>query len=137
MGEIGENAPSEANFDETASIVQPQEPIHVTANSGAFSRLDNGADHPAEGSTPEQGKAPTSGSESGNLKPQKPDSSDRACGGSLPAAVSERAQRRLRLAKERRAVEKMVENMPTAGNCAPGEILMSVLKLPRSGGGGP
>ncbi|HKI21584.1 MAG TPA: hypothetical protein VKA15_27060, partial [Isosphaeraceae bacterium] len=64
-------------------------------------------------------------------------SSDRACKGSLPATVSKREQRRLQCQEEPRTVEKMVEDMLTAGNCAPGEILMSVLKLPLSGGGGP
>jgi len=42
-GEIGENAPSEANFDETVSIVEAQESIQVTANSSALSRLNIGA----------------------------------------------------------------------------------------------
>ncbi len=39
---LGENAPNEANFGETMSIVEAQEPIQVTANSGALSGLDNG-----------------------------------------------------------------------------------------------
>ena len=39
-GEIGENAPNEANFAESMSIVEAQDPIQVTANSGARSRLD-------------------------------------------------------------------------------------------------
>ena len=69
MGEIGENAPNEANFDETMSIVEAQESIQVTANSGALSGLDNGAAQPGEGSTPEQGKAQGSASESGNPEP--------------------------------------------------------------------
>ena len=67
-GRIGENAPNEANFDETMSIVEAQESIQVTANSGALSGLDNGAAQPGEGSTPEPGKAPGLGSESGNPK---------------------------------------------------------------------
>ena len=46
MGEIGENAPNEANFDETMSIVEPQESIQVTANSGALSGLDKGLAEP-------------------------------------------------------------------------------------------
>jgi len=137
MGEIGENAPSEANFDRTTSIVEPQESIQVTADSGALSGLDNGAAQPGEGSTPEHGKAPGSGSESGNSQPRTPDSSDLACRASLPATVSRREQRRLQLQEKRRAVEKMVEDMLTAGNCAPCEILMSVLKMPLSGGFGP
>jgi len=137
MGEIGGNAPSEANSDETMSIVEAQEHIQVTANSGALAGLDNGAAQPAEASTPEQGKAPGSGSETGNPQPPTPDSSERACRGSLPATLSKREQRRLQLQEERRAVEKMVEDMLTSGNCAPGEILMNVLKLPLSGGGGP
>jgi len=137
IGEICENAPSEANSDETMSIVEAQGFIQVTANSGALPRLDNGAAQPEEGSTPEQGKAPGPGSESGNPKPQTPDPRDRACGGSLPATASKREQRRLQREKERRAVEKMVDDMLTAGNFAPGEILMSALKLPLSGGGGP
>jgi len=136
-GEIGENAPSEANFDETTSIVEAQESIQVTANSGAPPGLDNGAAEPGEDSTPEQGKAPGSGSESDDPVPRTPDSSNRACTGSLPSAVSKREQRRLQRQEERQAVEKMVEDMLTAGNCAPGEILMSVLKLPLSGGPGP
>ena len=41
MGEIGEDAPNEADFDETMSIVEPQDPIQVTANPGALSGLDN------------------------------------------------------------------------------------------------
>jgi len=55
MGEIGENAPSEANFGETMSIVEPQVPIQVTANSGALSGFDKGVARPGEGSTLEQG----------------------------------------------------------------------------------
>ncbi len=42
MGEIDENAPSEANFAESTSIVEAQDSIRVTANSGARSRLDKG-----------------------------------------------------------------------------------------------
>jgi len=38
-----QNAPSEANFDDTVSIVEAREFIQVTANSDALSRLDNGA----------------------------------------------------------------------------------------------
>jgi len=55
----------------------------------------------------------------------------------LPATVSEQEESQLRDEEERRAVERMVEDTLTAGNCAPGEILMSVLKMPLSGGGGP
>ncbi len=135
--EIDENAPNEANFYETMSIVEAQEPIQVTADSGALSGLDNGADQPEEGSTPEQGKAPGSGSRSGDPDQETPDLSDRACAGSLPATVSKREQRRLQRKEERRAVEKMVEDMLKAGSCAPGEILMSALKLPFFGDRGP
>jgi len=46
IGESGENAPIEANFDETTSIVQAQEPIQVTPNSGALLRLDKGVAQP-------------------------------------------------------------------------------------------
>jgi hypothetical protein len=60
MGQIGANAPSEANFAETMSIVEAHESIQVTANSGALAGLDNGAAQPGEGSTAEQGKAPGS-----------------------------------------------------------------------------
>ncbi|MGO9917781.1 MAG: hypothetical protein ACLQIB_24190, partial [Isosphaeraceae bacterium] len=35
-----QNAPNEANFAESMSIVEAQDPIQVTANSGARSRLD-------------------------------------------------------------------------------------------------
>jgi len=41
--EESEDAPSEANFAETMSIAEAQEFIQVTADSGALSRLDNGA----------------------------------------------------------------------------------------------
>ena len=41
MGEIGANASNEANFDEAISMVEPQESIQVTANSGALSGLDS------------------------------------------------------------------------------------------------
>jgi len=95
MGEIGENAPSEANCDQTMSIVEPQESIQVTTNSGALAGLDNGAAQPEEGRTPELGKAPGSGSVTGNPQPRTPDSSDRACGGSLPAAVSQQKESEL------------------------------------------
>jgi len=51
IGENGENAPSEANFDEIMSILKAQELIQVTPNSGARSGLDNGPAQPEEGST--------------------------------------------------------------------------------------
>ncbi|MGO9463539.1 MAG: hypothetical protein ACLQVF_05170, partial [Isosphaeraceae bacterium] len=137
MGEIGENAPSEANFDETTSIVEAQESIQVTAETGALSRLDNGAAQPGEESTPESGKAQGSGSESGNPKPQTPDSSDRACTGSLPAAVSQREESQLRDEEERRAVERMVEDKLRHGNFSLAEMFTSALALPHSGGRGP
>ncbi|MGO9916135.1 MAG: hypothetical protein ACLQIB_15700 [Isosphaeraceae bacterium] len=49
-GEIGENAPNEANFAESMSIVEAQDPIQVTANPRARSRLDKqgGAAWPVE-----------------------------------------------------------------------------------------
>jgi hypothetical protein len=72
MGEIGENAPSEANFDETMSIVEAQESIQVTANSGDLPGLDNGAAQPEEDSTPEQRKAPESASERGTVRAEPP-----------------------------------------------------------------
>jgi len=40
MGEIGENAPNEANFAETMSIVEAQDSIQVTATSGDLLGLD-------------------------------------------------------------------------------------------------
>jgi hypothetical protein len=139
MGEISVNAPSEANFDETTSIVEAQESTQVTANSGALSGLNNGAAQPGEGSTPEQGKAPGSASASGNPNPQTPDSSGRACMGNLAATVSKPEQRRLRREEEdeRRAVERMVEEKLKAGNFSLREILTSAMALPRSGGRGP
>jgi len=106
MGEIDENAPSEANFDETMSIVEAQESIQVTANSGALSGLDNGVAQPGEDSTPEQAQAPASAAETAIPKPETPDSSDRACRGSWPATVSKRGKRRLRREKEGRAAER-------------------------------
>jgi hypothetical protein len=71
-GEIGENAPNEVNFDETMSIVEAQESIQVTANSGDLSGLDKGVAQPGEGSTPEQGKAPGSASERGTVRAEPP-----------------------------------------------------------------
>jgi hypothetical protein len=129
--------PNEANFDETMSIVEAQESIQVTANSGAVLGLDNGVTQPEEESTPEQGKAQGLGSESGNPKPQTPDSSDRAWRGSLPATVSQREERQLRCDEERRAVERMVEEKLKAGNFSLREILTTALALPLSGGRGP
>jgi len=118
------------------SIVEAQAAIQVTAKSGSLSGLDNGVAQPGDGSTPERGKAPGSGSASADPEPQTPDSSDRACGESSPATISEREKRRLR-EEERRAVERMVEDKLNAGNLAPGEILMSALALPLSRGRGP
>jgi len=135
--EIDENTPSEANFAETMSIVEAQELIQVTANSGAVSGLDNGAAQSWEGSTPEQGKAPGSGSESGDPKPRTPDSRDRAWRESLPATVSKREQRRLRREEERRAVERMVADKLKAGSFSLGEILTSAWALPPTCGRGP
>ncbi len=45
-GEISQNATNEANFDETMSVIEAQEPVHVTANSGELSGLDNTVDPP-------------------------------------------------------------------------------------------
>ena len=56
MGEIDDNVPNEANFDESMSIVEPQQSIEVTANCGAQSALDSGAAEPGQNSRPEQGK---------------------------------------------------------------------------------
>jgi len=139
MGEIDENAPSEANFDESMSIVEAQESIQFTADSGALSGLDKVAAQPGEGSTSEQGNAPGSASDSGNPTPQAPDSSDRACGGSLPTTVSEQEKRRLRREEEeeRRAVERMVEEKLKAGTFSLREILTSAMALAPSGGRGP
>ena len=139
MGEIDENAPSEANFDEATSIVEPQGPIEVTANSGARAGLDNGAAQPGEDSTPEHGRAPGSASARGNPTPQIPDSSARACSESVPMTVSEQEKERLRRAEEEdeRAVLRMVEEKLKAGNFSLREILISAITLPRSGGRGP
>jgi len=122
-GEIGENAPSEANFDETMSSVEAQESIQVTANSGDLAGLDNGVDQPGENITPEQAKAQGSGSARVSPNQETPDSSDRACRGSSSATVSERQERRLRDQEERRAVERMVRDKLKAGSFSLGEIL--------------
>ncbi len=137
IGEIGENSPNEPNFDETASSVEPQESIQVTANSGAPSGLDKGVVEPAEGSTPEQGEASGSASATSNPKPATPDSSDRAIRGRLPATVSKRQKGRSRREKKRAAAETMVEDKLSAGNFSLGEILTSALALPLPGGRGP
>jgi len=137
IGEIGENAPSEANIGESMGIVEAQESIQVTANSGALLRLDNGAVQPEEDSTPEEGTGQASASESGNPGPQTPDSGDRACGGSLPATLSAREKERSRCESERRAIERMVEEKLKAGNFSLREILTGAMALPLSGGRGP
>jgi len=136
-GEIGENAPNEANFDESMSIVEVQESIQVTAHSAAFSALDNDAGQPEEARTPAQGKAQGSGSASGNPKPRAPDSSGRACRGSLPATVSQGERTRLQLEKERLVIERLVEDKLKAGNLSLREILTCAMTLPPSGGRGP
>jgi len=118
------------------SIVEAQEAVQVTANPGALSVLDNGAAQPGDGSAPEHGEAPGSGSASGDPEPQTPDSSDRACRESAQAAVSKREERRL-LERERRALERMVEEKLKAGNFSLREILTSALTLQPSGGRGP
>ncbi len=43
IGEVGRDAPNEANFDETMSSVETHDPAQVTANPGSFSGLDNSA----------------------------------------------------------------------------------------------
>jgi len=48
LGEITENLTSEADFEEIISIMEAQDPVEVTANSGALSRLDNVATQPGE-----------------------------------------------------------------------------------------
>ena len=52
----------------------------------------------------------------------------------LPATVSNRQKRRLRCEKERRAVERMVEEKLNAGTFSLGKILTSPLALPLAGG---
>ncbi len=137
IGEIGQDAPNEANFAETLSSVEIQDSIQVTANPAAFSGLDNGAAQTEEGQTPEQGTVQGSASENANPQPQMPDSSDRACTESLPAAVSKREKWRLRLEKERRAVERLVADELKAGNSPLAEIFASALALPLADGRGP
>jgi hypothetical protein len=129
MGEIAENASNEANVDETMIIAEPQESIQVTANSGALPGLDNSVPEPAEGSRPERGTAPGSGSESSSPQHEAPDSSDLASSRSSPVTLSKREKRRLRLREERRLVEKMVAEKLKAGNFAPGEILMTAMTM--------
>jgi len=51
--------------------------------------------------------------------------------------LSKREKRRLRLQRERRAVEKMVEEKLKAGNFSLREILISAMTMPHSGGRGP
>jgi hypothetical protein len=55
----------------------------------------------------------------------------------LPATVSKRENRRKRLEKERQAIERMVEEKLSAGSYTPGDILMTALTMPLSGGHGP
>ena len=136
--EIDENAPNEANFDETMSIAEPQQSIEVTADSDARSALDNGAAEPGDDSTLEQGKAHGSSPASGNITQETPDSSelDLVYGGSLPARLSKRETRRLRRENEGRAVQRMVEEKLKARFLA-SDILMSALTMPLSSGPDP
>jgi hypothetical protein len=129
MGEIAENASNEANFDEAVSIAEPQESIQVTANSGALPGLDNSVAQPEESSTPNHGNASGCSPESGNPQPETPHSSDLAPSRSSPLTLSKREKRRLRLQRERRAVEKMVAEKLKAGNFEPGEILMTAMTM--------
>ena len=78
MGEISEDAPNEANFDESTSIAEARESVQVTANSGALAGLDKAMDQPEKGSTPEQGNAQGPVSENGSAEPPTRDSSGRA-----------------------------------------------------------
>ena len=48
----------------------------------------------------------------------------------MPPTVSKAEKRRLRLEKERLAVERMVEEKLRSGSFSPGEILTSALALP-------
>jgi hypothetical protein len=57
---------NKANFAETTSIVEAQESIQLTANSGAVSGLDKRVAGPGEGSTPEPGEARGSAIETTN-----------------------------------------------------------------------
>ncbi len=128
-GEIGENAPNEAIFDEATSFVEPREPIQVTAIPGDFSGLDNDAAGPQEDGEVEPAQSQVSGSDSGDPKPGKPESSDRDRERRSPEAVSKR-KRRLKREKERRAVERIVEEKLAAGVYSFDEILKSVMALP-------
>ena len=129
MGEIAENASNEADFDEALSIAEPQVSIQVTAISGALSGLDNSVAQPEESSTPNHGNASGCSPESGNPQPETPHSSDLAPSRSSPLTLSKREKRRLRLQRERRAVEKMVAEKLKAGNFEPGEILMTAMTM--------
>jgi hypothetical protein len=137
IGEIGEDAPNEANLDQAISIAELQEAIEVTASSGTLPGLDNAASQPAEGSRPEDGNAPGPASESGNPQHEAPDSSDRAYTEGLPATVSKWEEERLRLEEKGRTVEEIVEEKLKAGNFAPDEIRMSALAMQFPGGRGP
>ncbi len=128
--EFGENSPNEANFDKAISNVEPQDLIQVTAIPAARSRLDNDAARPKEDGVPEQAQAEVSRSASGDPKPRTPDSSDGVCERRSPETVSKRETRRLRLEKEQRAVERIVEEKLQAGIFSYDPIPKSVMALP-------
>jgi hypothetical protein len=48
VGQTGENAPNEPDFDEAMSSVEPEGIIQVTANFGVPSGLDNASVSPRE-----------------------------------------------------------------------------------------
>jgi len=136
-----------AHPEELSAPEQGEAPGSASATSGSLGaalRAPGGSPPPARSKV---STAPTfqskiagslsPGSESGGAKPATPSSSDRACRGSSPATVSKREKRRLRRDKERRAVERMVEEKLKAGNFAPGEILMTALAMALPGGRGP
>ncbi len=71
-GEIGEDAPNEANRGESVNIIEANGPIQVTADSRALWRLDKGVAQPGEGRTLEQGKVPGPASAGSNPRPPTP-----------------------------------------------------------------
>jgi len=58
-GQVTVNCANEANFAETMSVVEAQEPIQVTADSGALWGLDKGVALPGEGPHAGTGRGPS------------------------------------------------------------------------------
>jgi len=127
--EIGEDATSEPNFDETMSITETQGPVQVTANSEALSGLDKGVAQPEECSEQQQGNTDESRSDSANPESPQPQSGDEVCGKRLLAPFSKREQRHMRREENARKAEIILANKLKKGTISLSQILDYAMAL--------